>query len=435
MSETQSSGCAAELISSPTAGVENWWRGIASMGTPLVESLDGKRVRVTFFWRDPAGDERQSAIQQVYIDVNGVTDHHSFQPQSLQRLAGTDVWHWSLDIEDDWRGSYSLIPVTGKQLPPAFTGDHQQRCQQQREWWCSLFPHAIADPLNPLQPHLTHRGASLSAAHMPYAPPQPAWLALDGGQAIAPDRRRLQIFQWESLQLRNQRRIWLYSTGNTALLTQRPLIIVLDGQNWAEEIPLYSALEAETANGQLPPAVWLFIDVIDMDCRERELTCNATFWQAVQTELLPLAAQHTSFSDDPQRTVVAGQSYGGLAALYAGLHWPHRFGRVLTQSGSFWWPNLKFITQFNACDSHEPGWLVEQVRQGVGAQTPLTIFQEAGDREQDIDFVNQQMNQALVAAGHRVNYRVYAGGHDALCWRGGLIDGARWLLADVAGYE
>ncbi|AUH00255.1 enterochelin esterase [Prodigiosinella confusarubida] len=435
MSETQSSGCAAELISSPTAGEENWWRGIASMGTPLVESLDGKRVRVTFFWRDPAGDERQSAIQQVYIDVNGVTDHHSFQPQSLQRLAGTDVWHWSLDIEDDWRGSYSLIPVTGKQLPPAFSGDRQQRCQQQREWWCSLFPHAIADPLNPLQPHLTHRGESLSAAHMPYAPPQQAWLALDQGQATAPDSRRLQIFQWESLQLRNQRRIWLYSTGNTALPTQRPLIIVLDGQNWAEEIPLYSALEIETVSGQLPPAVWLFIDVIDMDCRERELTCNANFWQAVQTELLPLAAQHTSFSDDPQRTVVAGQSYGGLAALYAGLHWPHRFGRVLTQSGSFWWPNLKFITQFNACDSHEPGWLVEQVRQGVGTQTPLTIFQEAGDREQDIDFVNQQMNQALVAAGHRVNYRVYAGGHDALCWRGGLIDGTRWLLADVAGYE
>ena len=33
-------------------------------------------------------------------------------------------------------------------------------------------------------------------------------------------------------------------------------------------------------------------------------------------------------------------------------------------------------------------------------------------------------------AGHRVQYRVVAGGHDYLCWRGGLIDGLQALWAD-----
>ena len=73
--------------------------------------------------------------------------------------------------------------------------------------------------------------------------------------------------------------------------------------------------------------------------RSRELPCNADFWLAVQEELLPLVKTTTAFSDDPQRTVVAGQSFGGLSSLYAGLNWPARFGCVLSQSGSYWWPH------------------------------------------------------------------------------------------------
>lgn len=424
MPAAQPSGFAATLLSSPQAGEEVWWQQVAGLGTPLVEAQDSGRVWVTFLWRDPDGDERYSAIRRVYADINGVTDHHSTDPQSLERLPGTDVWHWSMAIEHDWRGSYSLIPIVAAQLPPVFSDDEQQRDEQQLEWWCSLFPCAIADPLNRDQSW----GEQLSAAHMPAAPSQQAWRAVDNGTALPPDAARLTVLDWKSEQLDNQRRIWLYTTGISDEPAQRPLCIVLDGQKWAEETPLFAALEAETAAGHLPPAVWLFIDAIDGETRCRELPCDTAFWLAVQDELLPQAARLAPFSDDPYRTVVSGQSYGGLAALYAGLRWPQRFGRVLTQSGSFWWPNLQFITDFDQRDMLEPGVLVTEVRQGGRTASPLVIFQEAGRREADIAFVNQQMHEALVAAGHQVRQRVYAGGHDTLCWRGGLIDGFRWLL-------
>ncbi|HEJ7160577.1 TPA: VOC family protein [Serratia marcescens] len=39
--------------------------------------------------------------------------------------------------------------------------------------------------------------------------------------------------------------------------------------------------------------------------------------------------------------------------------------------------------------------------------------------------------EALTAAGHRADYRVFSGGHDALCWRGGLVDGVRQLLSGM----
>lgn len=150
----------------------------------------------------------------------------------------------------------------------------------------------------------------------------------------------------------------------------------------------------------------------------------------MQQELLPLAQQHAAFSSDADRTLVAGQSYGGLAALYAGLHWPQRFGRILTQSGSFWWPNLQYLRDYANREHHAPGLLLQRLQQGTLPTGTLKIFQEVGDREADMVYVNQQIAPVLEAAGHELHFRRYAGGHDALCWRGGLIDGCRWLLAD-----
>lgn len=76
------------------------------------------------------------------------------------------------------------------------------------------------------------------------------------------------------------------------------------------------------------------------------------------------------------------------------------------------------------------GWLTEQVIKGELPASRLKIFLEAGNREGDMAWVNQQMRQALIPGGHDINFRIFSGGHDALCWRGGLLDCLRWLLAD-----
>ncbi|CDH18465.1 enterochelin esterase [Xenorhabdus bovienii] len=423
----QPSGTISNLLSASYAGSELWWEHIAALGTPLVEARPKHQVQLTFFWRDPAGNEQNSDIRRVYIDINGITDHHSPQPQSLQRLPESDIWYWSVTIDDDWRGSYSLIPATHAHFPPDFYGDTQQRNQQQREWWCSLFPLSIPDPLNLQGCHRNGLGMSLSAAHMPHAPEQSAWASIGRNSLAQSDTQQPVLLNWQSHRLGNQRRIWLYATGEETE-RPRPLVILLDGQNWAERTPIFSALEAATEQQHIPGAVWLLIDVIDMSRREQELPCNRDFWLAVQDELLPLAAQHATFSDSPNNTVVAGQSYGGLAALYAALHWPQRFGCVLTQSGSFWWPYSKMMKS----SERQTGWLTQQVIEQKVTPSSLKIFQEAGSREDDIEGVNQQMYEALKNAGYHVSYRVFNGGHDSLCWRGGLIDGLSWLLSENA---
>ncbi|MFZ4834857.1 enterochelin esterase [Rouxiella sp. Mn2063] len=420
-------GSAAKRLSDDTAGEQEWWQQIAELGSPIAEALDKDRIKMTWFWRDPQGSEAHSATRRVYVDINGVTDHHSTSPASMQRLPDTDVWHWSTTVEHDWRGSYSLIPISDSHLPPVFSTDDGERKRQQRAWWISLFPLAIADPLNLYPANFTRYSYPHCVAQAPSAPDQSVWLAADK----AFKSQRCQHFVWESSQLGNRRDIWLYASGEAEDDARRPLVILLDGQNWIDGYPLLPVLESATTNGTLPAACYLFIDVIDSAHREKELPCNAEFWQAIQHELLPLAKQRMAFSDDGERTIVAGQSYGGLAAMYAGLHWPERFGRVLSQSGSFWWPNLQLMTHFEQRHRLEAGWLTQQLQRSDVAPASLSIFMEAGNRESDIEFVNQQLYQALKAAGHRVSYRVFSGGHDALCWRGGLLDGLHQLLSDM----
>ncbi|WP_312630709.1 enterochelin esterase [Pantoea piersonii] len=424
-----SAGAAAALLAENEAGSQAWWQRIAEIGTPIVEETsDASRLKLTFFWRDPQGNKIASSICRVYLDINGVTNHHSFSPVSLKRLPGSDIWTGSVQQASDWRGSYSLIPIGEAQLPPEPKGTPEQQCNQQRAWWRSLFPFAIADPLNPCAPHGNARGVRLSGIHLPEALSQQAWLAVDAGRAPEVDEKRFRL-EWHSTRLGNRRRCWLWrpEEAEEAEEADLPLVVVLDGQNWAISMSLLPVLEQQSRQGDLPAAAWLMIDAIDDVTRSRELACNADFWLAVQEELLPLAKKIVPFTDDPASTVVAGQSYGGLAALYAGLNWPQRFGCVLTQSGSFWWPNMKFMTHYEAREQHEKGYLTQQVSRRPNA-VPLRIFQEAGLLEQDILFVNQQMRQALLEAGHKVHYRSYHGGHDVLCWRGGLTNGVCWLL-------
>lgn len=428
----QRGGFIQQLLSSSDIGSEQWWSEVIEIGAPILEENTEHQAEVLFLWRDPQGTEQRSTTYQVLIDINGITDHHSYQPESLSRVKGTDVWYWSTLLDKNWHGSYSLIPISSENLPPAF-----ENAQQQRQWWCSVYTKAIADPLNKLKIFTHKPSLSFSALHMPHAPKQIAWHKI---QQLASSPF---LLNWQSLQLGNNRRVWLYQTSeqetrseikskgnNQSLDSSRPLIILLDGQIWAESMPVFAALDLLTKQNQLPSAIWLFIDVINSTFRQQELPCNRQFWSAVQTELLPLIQHYVQFSDKPEHTVIVGQSYGGLSALYAGLFWPERFGCVVSQSGSFWWPHTEMVNSVTPPDSMKMGWLTQHVIKQGKCRHPLKIFQEAGRYEPDILYVNEQMKVALEKAGHCVNYHVFNGGHDVLCWRGGLIEGLCWVLSD-----
>ena len=389
-------------------GSEAWWQ---SKKGPEWEREDNGNYRVTFWWRDPQGTEKESAIHRVWVYITGVTDHHqNATPQSMQRIDGTNVWCWRVSLSANWRGSYCFIPTTRNDIFSSLAVGAAPDRSELREGWRQLLPQAIADPLNP-QSWQGGRGHAVSALEMPEAPVQPGW-----DRPENPDSPAV-CLQWRSARLGNTRRVWVFTTGE-AQVESRPLAILLDGQFWAQSMPVWPALTSLTHRGHLPPAVYLLIDAIDTTHRSRELPCNADFWLAVQEELLPLVKTTTAFSDDPQRTVVAGQSFGGLSSLYAGLNWPARFGCVLSQSGSYWWPHR---------GGHQDGAIVEQLKTGTISAQGLRIVLEAGIREPIIYRANQALYAQLPSAPQSIFWRQVDGGHDALCWRGGLMQGLMTL--------
>lgn len=130
-----------------------------------------------------------------------------------------------------------------------------------REGWRQLLPQAIADPLNS-QSWRGGRGHAVSALEMPDAPLQPGW-----DRPETPYSPPL-MMQWHSERLGNSRRVWILTTGDEAP-EERPLAILLDGQFWAENMPVWPALASLTHQRLLPGAVYLLIDAIDTQHRSR----------------------------------------------------------------------------------------------------------------------------------------------------------------------
>lgn len=400
------------LISNET-GSEGWWQAQKSAGIPRIEPAENNTFQVTFFWRDAEGSEKTSSTRRVWLNITGITDHHQLAiPLSLERVSGTDVWIATHLLPATWRGSYSLMPDRHAR---DFVG--QPDMMTLRRWWRERLPVAQADPLNPLRSWSGGRGNGVSPLHMPQAPVQREWQPVDRHECPV---ELQQPQRWHSQRLGNSRNVWVIETG--APSADRPLAILLDGQFWANKMPIAGPLQQLTQDGALPSAVYLLVDVIDTAHRSSELPCNPYFWLAVQEELLPQMQAIAPFTADPQRTLVAGQSFGGLSAIYAALHWPQRFGAAISQSGSFWWPQRALVAE-----EQKPGWLNRKVAGGLGKGTSLKLFIEAGSRERLVLAANDDIQQRLTEAGHQVSYRIVEGGHDALCWRGGLLDGLKTL--------
>ena len=160
--------------------------------------------------------------------------------------------------------------------------------------------------------------------------------------------------------------------------------------------------------------------------RNRELPCHQPFADFLARELLPWARERYRVTSEPSRTVVAGSSYGGLAAAYAGFRYPDVFGNVLSQSGAFWW-------RPESDTEHE--WLIHQFVES--RCLPLWFYLDVGTFENGFKdpsmlVANRHMRDVLRAKGYPVTYAEYVGGHDYPCWEITLPHGLLALVGDNA---
>ncbi|GAA1524154.1 alpha/beta hydrolase-fold protein [Kribbella lupini] len=191
-----------------------------------------------------------------------------------------------------------------------------------------------------------------------------------------------------------------------------PLVVLFDGGRWLD-LGITTLLDNLTADGLVEPAIVVLVDKIGTAARYRGLTLPRYF-EPLLADLIPCVTDGWKVTTDPARTVVAGQSLGGLLATYLARTQPWRFGAVLAQSTSYWWPG-----------QDEPGELCGEAELAA-ADGPRTRFVlSAGKLERDVLTGNRRMRDALSG---EIVYREYQGGHDFACWKGELADGLIALL-------
>ena len=413
----------ASLERGDRESVNAFWAEVKNTGAPLIEPIAGDRenMAVTFIWK--GGPDTHNVVV-LWLPYVGVAPDEFL----MMRLAETDVWYKTIKVHRKMRLAYTLAPNAARLHPLSIGFDADAITMTAAA--------ARPDPLNPKRYRIDLESADApeyrgqSVLEMPDAAPQP-WVAQRSGVPTG----RIEKHRFHSAILDNEREIAVYLPPQYSPHAEPyPLLVLFDADAYLSLIPTPAILDNLIAERQIPPLVALLIGNAP-GARDRELLCNPEFSLTLVNELLPWARHQYNFTSNPQHTVVAGSSAGGLAAACSGLWHPEAFGNVLAQSGAF---HRTPASGSETTDSNsEPNWIARQFISSP--KKALRFYLDAGSAEfnatggaDSILFCTRTLRDVLLAKGYEVHFQEFVGGHDYLSWRGTFADGLIALLGNGA---
>lgn len=381
------------------AVVKNFWDAVHKSGAPLIEAAPGENgfSLVTFLWQ--GNDQTRNVV--IFDGVAGFD-----AKDQMLHLDLSDVWYKTYRVRNDARFAYNLSPNDSLQSFDEVKGDEAMR---------SRLAMLKIDPLNPHRCPTTFGayGAESSYVELSDAP------HLVWNLPVEEIRRgKVTVTAIHSEYLTGEKKLWIYTPASFTKDGDRyPLLVLFDGDRNVMWIP--KILDVLIAQGRIPPVIALMTDESVPSARRNELPCNPQFADFLAKELVPWTRRNYYATTQPERTIVAGSSFGGLASVFAGLKHPEVFGNVISLSGSFWWKPE---------GDKEGEWLTSLVN--TSPKLPLRFYLEVGLMESysiQIE-ANRHMRDALTAKGYPVVYSEYDGGHSFLNWSGGVVNGLEYLI-------
>lgn len=378
-------------------GTDAFWAQIKKVGSPLVERLSSSHDRVTFVWR---GAQRSVQLRGGPGLLDG---------GQLHRLADSDIWYVTYDIPRNALFSYQLAPDT----PQGVTGKTAARSTLQ------------ADPYNPRRLYPTVRDNFRNRSVLSLSRAPQALLGDDTAAHIA--QGRLQSFEFNSVILENQRTVRIYTPPVAEGQNIEHVMVLLDGEDYLKIVNAPAMVDTLMREGKIAPVQLVLVGNAKAPARVRELPPHKPdFVEFLDQELLPWMAEH-GVQASRENTIIAGSSYGGLAALNAGLNLPQHFGKVLSMSGSFGW----------GPQAGPAEWLVHQFVERE--RVPIDVYMSAGLYEdvsasQGVSLLraNRHMYDVLRAKGYPVQYTESPTAHGFISWDRVLPQGLEYFLGKAA---
>jgi len=381
----------ADFAMNGTSAVEAFWHELAVSGAPLVEPIpnDSEHSLVTFLWRGSRAAENVVITDGVSIGVGGADPLNS----RMTRLDGTSVWYRSYVVRNDGRFTYAL----SENDPLALFTDPAR------------MSNSMPDPLN--SNRLPIIGQTYVA--LPEAASR-SWTV----RLTPRDSGEVQEQELNGRDLRVYTPPAFHESGEAY-----PLVLTMAGGFYADMVEVIPTLNHLIAEGRIPPVVAVVVSGTG-----DELSCSPEFAQFLADELVPWMRMNYHATARPERTVIAGSSRGGLASACTAVHRPDVFGKVLSQSGSFWW-NREYKSREEGDDLSSAELLTQEI--ASMDRVPVAFYVEVGlmEFEGQLD-TNRRFRDALAAKGYEVDYREFNGNHSYVNWRETFGEGLVSLLGD-----
>jgi enterochelin esterase-like enzyme len=301
----------ARLAAGPPPDAAAVDRFLAAHEFPLVEG-----PCVTFVWRG----EAESVFLRHFIF--GLPTRQPFA-----RLAGTDLWHLTLDLPDSSRVEYKIEIVA----------------DGHGKW--------IEDPLNP-QRARDPFGANSVVHARGYEVPE--WTRPD------PESRpgTLESHGLDSRALGRSAHVDVYLPARFRPTRRYPLLVVHDGGDYLAYSGLKTVLDNLMHRLEVAEMV---VALTYPGQRLVEYANHPPHARFINDELVPWLAARYPLHDAPASRCLMGASFGAVASLSTAWHAPERWGRLLLQSGSFAFsdigagtrgpsfaPVVQFVNEFRA---------------------------------------------------------------------------------------
>jgi len=387
---------------------DDFWRLVEQIGSPIIEkAADDAEVLATFVWKDTGGT--QSVIVNARVNsVDPISDSRSH----LRPLSRTNIWYLSHKFPANAEFLYQLL-VNPPETLGGSAGAASQRSARPDPLNRDPYPDKSDLLFDPTQPWRNG-----SVARMPGVPDNP-WLMKNRGvpSGVVHEGSLKSAF----LKMANPRTVWVYTSPGAPLRNPNLLIVFDGGTTYQSRIPTTTILDNLYAAKKIEQTVALFVDN-GGEARAFDMTFNDAFVTFLANELLSWVQREYTFKAEASRTVIAGDSLGGLIGAYAALRRPDLFGKVLSQSGAFQFNNQ------NDVDRNEPEWLARQFATAPKASVffhldvGLMEDRTEGNSGTTLLASNRHLRDVLNAKGYGVHYvEVYAD-HDPVHWRRTLPD-------------
>ena len=362
-------------------------------GLPLVEkdSLYDDYVWVTLFHQDSTENK------DISFEVFGIYSEFRFGDMKMHKLKNTDLYYRSYMFPNDICFSYRFI------VKDTITNEVTKTVDQYNQ---NLIP--------------TGEIKNFSYSVLDLRANNPDWNTKKNYNLNS----KIDTIEYTDNIVAKKRNIYTYLPPGYDKNRKKPypVIYLFDAFIYLNRVEVPNILDNLISEGKIEPMIAVLFGTF-RDTRGILLPINFEFKSEFMTVIVPLIRENYNVSVNPKHNIIGGMSYGGLAATFIAFYHPEVFGKVLSQSGSFW-RDIELTDNYG--NEVRNDWMINQfIKEN---KKPIDIFLDWGLQENMVLGSNRKMVRILHQKKYKFDYIEFNGWHDWSNSRNTFPVGLMYLL-------